>query len=199
MLNKVYLVDVENVGFKPFDTKDNSIEIYYITPSDKGITEIPSNCKLISYRHNGCKDALDFILDTYLGYLIAKYQKSVEYIIVSNDKGYENVCGFWMEQGYKVTSSTLKSLRALSPKAYKGYTLVRDMTYNEAKQCSNIFRNYLVSANKDKTQLRNNLVHSLQKFGYINKEIDFIVDYLCTCTELEFGDIKEIFSVNIGG
>lgn len=199
MIKTVYLVDVENVGFKTFDAKDNTIEVYYITPSGKGITELPSNCKLISYKHNGCKDALDFILDTYLGYLIATYQKSVQYVIISNDKGYENVCGFWLEQGYKVTSSTLKSLSRLSPRAYKGYTLVRDMSYNEAKRCSNIFRNYLASTNKDRLQLRDNLVHSLQKFGYSIKEINFIVDYLCTCTELEFSGRKEVFSVNIGG
>lgn len=199
MLTKIYLVDVENVGFKPFDIRDDSIKVYYIAPSGKGCTDLPNNCELVSYNHNGCKDALDFILDTYLGFLIATYKKDVEYIIVSNDRGYENVCGFWLEQGYKVTSSTLKSIRKLSPRAYKGYTLVRDMTYNEAKRCSNIFRNYLASANKDRLQLRKNLVHSLQKFGYSNKEIDFIVDYLCTCTELEFNGRKEIFSVGIGG
>jgi hypothetical protein len=199
LLKKIYLVDVENIGFKTYDSNDDSILVFYITQSSKYSSSLSSNCRIISYQHNGCKDALDFILDTYLGYLIATYGKSVEYIIESNDKGYENVCGFWLEQGYRVTSTTLKLINKLNPKSYKGYVLVRDMTYNDSKRCSNIFRTWLAGSNKDIIRLRENLFHSLNKSGYSKKEIGFIADYLYHCIELEFSGRKEIFSVKAGG
>ncbi|MCM1299240.1 MAG: PIN domain-containing protein [Firmicutes bacterium] len=51
----------------------------------------------------GMKDALDFQLSSYLGYIIAKNeeQKST-YYIVSNDKGFNHVLQFWRARGVNI-------------------------------------------------------------------------------------------------
>ena len=179
-INEIYLVDVENVGFININSKSKNYKVFYISSSNfKNVNSLPSNCEVINYKHDGCKDALDFILDTYLGYLIATYGKSVNYHIVSDDRGYENVCGFWLEQGYSVTCNSI-GVRKLTPKQYQGYILIRDMSYNETKRCMNIFKSYLNTDNKNRNQFEVNLLHSLNKYGYSKNEISKIADYLCS-------------------
>ena len=55
------------------------------------------------------KNGLDFQLVSYLGYLLKSAGKT-EYIIISNDMGYDCVIHFWKEQGYKVSRMTVYDL-----------------------------------------------------------------------------------------
>ena len=108
VLKHIYLVDCENVGANyEVAVKDDYYQAYYFTSGNKHINfELKPNEFELHYTHNGCKDALDFIINTYLGYLVAKHPKSKTiYHIISKDTGFDNMAGFWGEQGYRVRRS----------------------------------------------------------------------------------------------
>lgn len=109
---KYYFIDYENVhktGFKGLlnlSSNDNVI-IFYSGNADK-ITfnlhkEIVDSKADITYFEvkAGGKNALDFQLSTYLGYLIGNKKKTRCYI-VSNDRGFEFVRDFWKKQGFRI-------------------------------------------------------------------------------------------------
>ena len=100
---RVYLVDLENCGdaFKNIEDDDYKASRCFIVYSD--VCEQTYN-KYISvalkyFRHvdslkvkNSCKNALDFNLSLYLGYIIGKFRgNKVEIVIISKDKGYSNL------------------------------------------------------------------------------------------------------------
>ena len=55
----------------------------------------------------GVKNALDFQLSTYLGYLISENEgKNETYYIVSEDKGLAILTGYWAERGENVKTAS---------------------------------------------------------------------------------------------
>lgn len=60
----------------------------------------------------GTKNALDFQLTSYLGYLIGKYQVDSEYIIVSHDTGYDCLRSFWKNMDIKVRRASFSGADA---------------------------------------------------------------------------------------
>ena len=54
----------------------------------------------------GTKNALDFQLSSYLGYLIGKGTLNSRYHIVSKDKGYDCLCNYWRSQNISVDRIT---------------------------------------------------------------------------------------------
>lgn len=54
----------------------------------------------------GTKNALDFQLSSYLGYLIGKGTPNARYHIVSKDKGYDCLCNYWRSQNIPVDRIT---------------------------------------------------------------------------------------------
>ena len=107
-----YLVDYENVrcddliGISRLGEEDRVI-LFYSEKADKisiGLHRRILECKAaIEYRKAdvGAKDALDFQLVTYLGYLIAA-NGSERFCVVSNDLGFEYAANFWRKQKYDV-------------------------------------------------------------------------------------------------
>lgn len=122
-----YLVDTENVGtiwnllLRPLSKQDNLILFY--TENSPGISYFDLDIimkenktfELVSC--NKGKNALDFQLISYLGYLLKSAAKT-EYTIISNDTGYDPVIKFWKERGYIVTRMTVSQLK--SKKAVEG-------------------------------------------------------------------------------
>lgn len=52
----------------------------------------------------GAKNALDFQLSSYLGYMIAKHEgEDVRYVIISKDTGFDRLIDFWGERGVTIT------------------------------------------------------------------------------------------------
>lgn len=112
---KTYLVDTENVGtvwklLLESITKQDSLILFYtekspsISYSDlRYIFDYAEAFEMISC-HMG-KNGLDFQLVTYLGYLLRTATKS-EYIIISNDTGYDSVIKFWKERDKKISRLT---------------------------------------------------------------------------------------------
>ncbi len=109
----VYLIDYENVnkdglnGVSKLTEKDKVI-IFYSARADRmtfGLhRRLNETLATVEYKRVdvGGHNALDFQLATYLGFLLAK-DSSEEYCIVSNDRGFEYLAGFWRRPLYNVT------------------------------------------------------------------------------------------------
>ncbi len=107
-----YLVDFENVksdglnGIADLKAEDR-VMIFYSVNADKITFSLhkrmnESSANISFWKVDvGHKNALDFQLVSYLGYLLAKNDKE-EYVIVSNDTGYNSVITFWKKKNYKV-------------------------------------------------------------------------------------------------
>lgn len=109
---KVYLVDTENVGstwkdLLPVKTGADQILLFftenspYVSYSDlQMILQFPDRFEMI--KCNPGKNGLDFQLVSYLGYLMKTATKA-NYVIVSNDGGFDAVVKFWQDRGMSVS------------------------------------------------------------------------------------------------
>ena len=116
----IFLIDFENVSSVIFDeiekySGEDKIIIFY--PEKTAKLPISTHIKFenssikreyISVRTGG-KNALDFQLSTYLGYLIAN-NPNESYVIVSKDTGFDFVCNFWKNRDVDVKRSPRLSL-----------------------------------------------------------------------------------------
>lgn len=113
-----YLVDFENVradGLKDLkDMQKGDTMIVFYSENCKNITlDILNDIISLNLKYNsfkvkvGTKNALDFQLSSYLGYLIGNNDTTdTYYYIVSNDKGYDCLCSFWKELSVNVKRIT---------------------------------------------------------------------------------------------
>ena len=113
MTKRVYLVDTENEGGKRFieivngDMKDEEMYLLYTknTSSLKFANlegMFRNNAKIKLEQCNCGNNALDFQLCGILGYLIAQAPEP-EYVILSNDHGYDPCIAYWTSKGVKVS------------------------------------------------------------------------------------------------
>ena len=114
-----FLVDYENVrtdGIKDLKgVQEGDVMVVFYSENCKSITLdvldsiIALKLKYSSFKVKvGTKNALDFQLTSYLGYLIGQGGMDTNYYIVSDDKGFEVVADFWKEQGISVSCISLK-------------------------------------------------------------------------------------------
>ena len=108
-----YLIDYENVkndGFDGIDqiSENNQVFVFY-SENSKTITfdtmdKIHRSKASIYYQKvmAGTKNALDFQLSSYLGYLIGNNGADQEYFIVTKDMGYKCLIDFWSKNLTKV-------------------------------------------------------------------------------------------------
>lgn len=105
----VYLVDFENVTSAGISgvqklTKEDKVYIFYTANAANmsfaaHLNLLSSPAEIIYYNvSSGGKNALDFQLSSFLGYLISQ-GKEKQFYIISNDKGYEYVKNFWELSG----------------------------------------------------------------------------------------------------
>lgn len=109
-----YFIDYENVhadGFIGIENlgEDDIICVMYTEQSKAFSLElvekiVRQKAKLESYKAGtGAKNALDFQLSSYLGYMIAKGEKTKDrFYIVSKDTGFNRLVDFWVERGVTV-------------------------------------------------------------------------------------------------
>lgn len=108
----VYLIDYENVSFNGLEgienlTSEDTVHIFYSENANKMTFELhhkisSSHADFHYYKADvGKKNALDFQLSTYLGYLIALNPEK-EYIIVSNDETFSFLIKFWIKRNFNV-------------------------------------------------------------------------------------------------
>jgi len=111
---KMYFVDYENISGKALEptldiSRGDLVFIFYTNAC--GTIPI-SIIELINAKggllnvfkvKNGLRNALDFQLSSYIGYIISKnFFANYELIIVSGDKGYDAVCDFWKARGITI-------------------------------------------------------------------------------------------------
>lgn len=113
-----YLVDYENVkadGMYGVDQlgKKDCVCIFYSENASTltfGLREKLNQTKgkiVLQKVEVGVKNALDFQLSTYLGYLISENEgKNETYYIVSEDKGLAILTGYWAERGENVKTAS---------------------------------------------------------------------------------------------
>lgn len=121
MARKVYLVDTENVGtaWKELLPQRNAKDmiILFYTENSPGISYVdlnvirqyPSSFDMILCYPG--KNGLDFQMVSYLGYLIKTAPKT-EYVIVSNDTGYDAAVKFWRDREIEVCRRSKSELTA---------------------------------------------------------------------------------------
>lgn len=91
----IYFVDCENVGTTRLSGKPRGSLIFYFTSGRSRMGGLAESEREVKVQHRRQKNALDFVLDTYLGFMMSRFGKSVKYVIVSNDKGFDLVAKFW--------------------------------------------------------------------------------------------------------
>lgn len=108
-----YLVDFENVKKDGLDgvhllNSEDKVCIFYSKNADsitfdqhRRIMESKADIELCKVEV-GSKNALDFQLATQLGFLVAN-KAAAQYYIVSKDKGFEILSGYWKGRGVSVT------------------------------------------------------------------------------------------------
>lgn len=108
----IYLVDYENVnadGLKDVGRlgSDDRVIVFYTANADKitfelhnRLNESAADISFLKVDAGG-KNALDFQLSTYLGYLTAVY-KEERFFIVSKDTGFNYIVNFWRERKVRV-------------------------------------------------------------------------------------------------
>lgn len=105
----VYLIDFENVTSAGISgvqklTKEDKVYIFYTANAANmsfaaHLNLLSSPAEIIYYNvSSGGKNALDFQLSSFLGYLISQ-GKEKQFYIISNDRGYEHVKTFWELSG----------------------------------------------------------------------------------------------------
>lgn len=171
---KVYLVDTENVGtawkeILPQKSSKDVIILFY-TEHSPGISytdlnvirEYPLSFDMILCYPG--KNGLDFQMVSYLGYLIKTAPRS-EYIIVSNDTGFDAVVKFWSGREIEVCRKSKSELTAPQKRETEDED-VRDMlkqalpeTYHTEEYLEKI---YVMLCNYDVKQLQK-LYFALQK------------------------------------
>ncbi|MDE6671774.1 MAG: hypothetical protein K2K16_06210 [Ruminococcus sp.] len=110
-----YLIDYENVHVSGMDgfsnlTADDKIVIFYSDNSNSLTFEIHQQlmdalCKVEYHKaETGSKNALDFQLSSYLGYLIRASKKKSDnrFFIVSRDNGFSVLCTYWKNKNISV-------------------------------------------------------------------------------------------------
>lgn len=113
---RYYLIDYENVhqagfeGIEKLTEKDNLV-IFYTTNAEtltfslyEKLVSCKADIQLYKVRCGG-KNALDFQLATFLGYILGN-NSDADCHIISNDKGYEYVRSFWKEKNVKIKISS---------------------------------------------------------------------------------------------
>ena len=128
-----FLIDYENVHDNEIKDLENikagdTLVIFYSNQCKNNISlDVLDFSKGITYQifkaSVGTKNALDFQLSSYLGYLIGKNslqdtKKDTNYYIVSNDQGYDRLCDYW-QKNFSVNVSRISTLATL--KEIKNY------------------------------------------------------------------------------
>lgn len=171
---KIYYIDVENVNWfgvnyllhhEKFEVPGDKIHLFL--NSQQGASNLPFDVfdivtslgiKCINTVINKTgKNYLDFHLTSTIAFDIGRsFANRVEYIIVSNDKGFDAIVDFWNDPCRKNTTVDVKRMSVPNSTAH--------LTIMEADKISDertIIQNILASTS-NKSEIHNTLV---QKFG----------------------------------
>ena len=181
MITDIYLVDCENIGNQSLNLPENC-DIYYFLSYGKLKNPHPNDI-VKEIVHNGSKNALDFILDSWLGYLIHKYGTEIQYHIVSNDKGFSAIITYWKSLNVSISLEAYQDImiKKINKNILKTHndieTLLDSLPDNKKRSIKNIYTNWKRCKKKKRTSILNNLKQCLDG-TCSKKEITQICDYL---------------------
>lgn len=99
--------NVHNTGLKDLEnlTKNETVFLFYSKNTPhlpmEIVAKISKSLASIELMESGVgKNAMDFVIASYLGNMINKHGKKADYFILSKDKGYKPLVDFWAD--YKV-------------------------------------------------------------------------------------------------
>lgn len=167
-----YLIDYENTkkaGMAGLEdlTEGDTVCLFYSVNADTMTFEMHEKINACKAKFElqqaivGSKNALDFELVTYLGYLIGGDRRE-KYYIVSGDKGFESVCKYWAKRHVSVTLCSDLHGRNVHQETEQ---LVKDVAEatgrpQDAKKIADIIRKY-----KTKQGINNALVREFPSTG----------------------------------
>lgn len=164
ILETHYLVDYENGGGNSLRGCENlsgtdHIHIFYTDNSKKVTLDIFENygkASLETKKVSAGDQSLDKHLIAYLGYLVGKNSnKKVEYVIISSDKGYDNVNRFLQEYEKGISVSRRSTI------AVKKVTQKNEVKQNTEKKTT------VAKVNPDKkTELNQQVQQALSRKNY---------------------------------
>lgn len=174
-----YLVDFENVhneGLKNIDelSKTDHVHIFYTDNASNIKLNIVLTGSVDIKGHNipiG-KQSVDMHLISYLGYLLGTNKgKQCSFVIISKDKGYDNVITFWKEAGYKTITRKEKISRS-------------QMTNNQSNRQQKPQNSTNKSAGKlygqEKCRLNEYVQHAMLEVGYDSRFANRICSFVAT-------------------
>lgn len=149
-----YLIDYENTkkaGMAGLEslTENDTVCLFYSVNADTLTFEMHEKINACAAKFElqqaivGSKNALDFELVTYLGYLIGQNRRE-KYYIVSGDKGFESVCKYWAKRHVSVTLTANLHGRDERQETEKLVNEVAEATgrRDDAKKIADIIRKY---------------------------------------------------------
>ena len=134
---KIYLVDSENIGASwsqllPSMSKEDQMFVFYTEKSPyisyDNLLQVIAHCQIPVF--NKCyegKNALDFQLVSELGHKLCQEPKA-EFIIVSDDYGYDAAIRYWKERSYNVHRIGKKNCKPILQKKVEEKENVRNVT-----------------------------------------------------------------------
>jgi hypothetical protein len=175
-----YLVDFENVqgsGLEGLQSlgSDDVVYIFYSANADKitfdlhrQLNETQAKVQYVLVKV-GHKNALDFQLATYLGYLVANHADE-RFFLVTHDGGFDAIATFWKDNGVRVELADNLTGRSKTAARKELTGKVRDLI-GHADEVDTVV-SYILKY-KTKTGLNNALVkkYDSQRAGEIYKAI----------------------------
>ena len=168
-----YLVDYENVGndgCSGWDklNKTDHIHLFYTENAKRMDLDIFNNhgeAELVMHKVPAGKQSADMHMVSYLGYIIGVNQeKDCTYVIVSKDKGYDNIIKFWKEKtGVKV--SRTQEINWSTAKQKISTRLVTTKKTSPAKLSAKV-------SEDNRTKLDQEVRQALSMAGYNNEVVN---------------------------
>lgn len=177
----IYLVDCENVGTRGLEVSNKTSLVYYFTSNTVYKEDLSNNEIEVHIEHNVERNALDFIIDTKLGFLLRHYGREVNFYIISDDKGYNVVADYWKSQGYSVFTSHDGSGKY--PQAnkveltYKYAMTISNFTEKDFRKLQNVYMSWARSKLRNYQVLYSQIVRAFHSI-LSKSEYSIVCNYL---------------------
>ena len=133
--------NVHNTGLKDLEnlTKNETIFLFYSKNTPhlpmEIVAKISKSLANIELMESGVgKNAMDFVIASYLGNMINKYGKKADYFILSKDKGYKPLVDFWEGYDVELISDLSKFVKKAKTTAKKAKTSTKKIKEIGLKQ-----------------------------------------------------------------
>lgn len=133
--------NVHNTGLKDLEnlTKNETVFLFYSKNTPhlpmEIVAKISKSLASIELMESGVgKNAMDFVIASYLGNMINKHGKKADYFILSKDKGYKPLVDFWADYDVELISDLSKFVKKAKASTRKTKTAVKKVKEAELKR-----------------------------------------------------------------